>query len=479
MRDISKTAYRWLFSNLHYILTPLIIIVASVYFQASVAFTVVLIVWAIMFLYSVCHLKENSCLFCFLASLFVFLLGREVCYTFFGLERYYLYLVPYDDFAFTLIAVSLIFISLGMKLEKVPRVLTKGPQKPWTGEKYQLVSKIVFYICWIVAIAETAIRVIIIRRIGYVESYTADSAATISLGPLPYISGFTSVAVCLFLATKPKKISALIALICYEVYGFTTLFTGHRFTFISITLFVIIYFFIRHNTDGGWVKKWHIIVGICAVPVLLISMAAIDNIRSGSGFKIGGVLDGIRSFLDQQGGSINVIKRIKFYEKEISDLFLCSFDNLRSCLSENAVMRFLFGVKTYSGNSVEHALYGNSLAHRLSLYEYGDNYLQGHGVGSSYIAELYHDFNIFGLIVGNIFYGYLIKRISNIKFTHYFADALVLMTVNGIILAPRGNFDGFVSEIFGIYSLIGIFAVWLVSNIISQRSSFYELKREN
>ena len=57
MRDISKTAYRWLFSNLHYILTPLIIIVASVYFQASLAFTVVLIVWAIMFLYSVCHLK--------------------------------------------------------------------------------------------------------------------------------------------------------------------------------------------------------------------------------------------------------------------------------------------------------------------------------------------------------------------------------------------------------------------------------------
>jgi hypothetical protein len=308
------------------------------------------------------------------------------------------------------------------------------------------------------------IQAIYIKNGGYLVSYMSENK---SISPLfSYMTAFSSIALCLYLATNPTKKSALCALFFYEIYGVLTMLTGHRYTFIAISMTVIIYMCIRNRIEGGWITKKYIIAILVMVPFLIIFLLALDSIRVGGEFKFEGGGKSIIAFLDQQGGSINVIKRIFYYKDEIEDLHFTAFDNLRSVLFENAIVRNIFDIKVYSGNSVEHALYGHSLAHRLSYYEYGEMYLQGHGVGSCYIAELYHDFGMIGVMIGSFFYGYILKKINNIQFENYLGDGILIAMIYYVILAPRGNFDGFIGGIFSLYSVFGTLMICIVSKFV-------------
>ena len=172
-----------------------------------------------------------------------------------------------------------------------------------------------------------------------------------------------------------------------------------------------IYYVIKNRIKGKNIAKKYFIYIILILPVLFIFLAWLDNIRSGNVTNDSSYLLKIRDFFDQQGGSINVIKRVRYYEEELRDMSFVSLNNIRANLGENILARKIFNVTSYTGNSLEHALKGHSLAHRLSWYEYGSYYLQGHGVGSCYIAELYKDGGAFAVAIGSAIYGYLLKRI--------------------------------------------------------------------
>ncbi len=93
-------------------------------------------------------------------------------------------------------------------------------------------------------------------------------------------------------------------------------------------------------------------------------------------------------------------------------------------------------------------------------------YLQGHGVGSCYIAELYHDFGMIGVMIGSFFYGYILKKINNIQFENYLGDGILIAMIYYVILAPRGNFDGFIGGIFSLYSVFGTLMICIVSKFV-------------
>ena len=51
-------------------------------------------------------------------------------------------------------------------------------------------------------------------------------------------------------------------------------------------------------------------------------------------------------------------------------------------------------------------------------------YLSGRGVGTSYIAELYADFGVIGVIVGGLCFGIILKNISTIDFKNPIIDKM-------------------------------------------------------
>lgn len=433
---------------------------------ASLGLMCVLLIWMYLMIMAINDIKHNIGLLCFLIAFFVFLIGREVCFQYLSLKVYYIYLTKENSFAYVCLIVSLIGILFGTCLGSGKSDNVIANKVP--SNNVQKVTEYMFFVCYVFSLITVFSQIMVVKRVGYLASYMEEATTNVP-SIIAYIAACTPVIFCVFLATHPSKNRAMLPIGLYEIYAILTIFTGKRYPFIAISMVIIIYLTIRNRSETGWINKKMIILIVIAIPFLMVLLTAYDSIRVGEAFKFTNLKESIIDFFDSQGGSINVIKRVKYYEKDLKDLYLTSFENTRTVLFENAIMRKLTGVTVYNGNSIERAMNGNSLMHRLSYYSYGNGYLNGRGVGSCYIAELYHDFGYCGIFVGSIFYGWLIRCVSNIKFTHYIKDGILLAIMYYILLAPRGNFDGFVGNIFSLNSMLGICITYIIIRLVEHK----------
>lgn len=448
-----------------------IIIVASVLEHVNVLFAVTMVVWGLLFIYSVVNIKRSPLLFCFMISFFVFLLGRQCCFHYLHQEQVYDFLDVVNDYTYVCLIVSFVGIMVGLLFytEKPARFINVSERiysvadfgnNQWS---YQFATKIFFYICIAGGLAASIIQIRYVSSSGYLESYSAEIGTAGVPSVFSYPARFLPVAVCLFLGTKPPKRKALIPMLLYEGYAALRLLTGQRYPFIGISMLLLIYYILRSKQESGWIKPIHYVLLIISIPVLMLFLTVYDSIRRGAGFAVGNVLGTINDFLVQQGGSINVIRRTIFNADQLQDMHLVSFQGIYSSLFENGISRRLFNITTYEGNSIERALNTNNLAHRLSYIAYGTGYLSGKGTGSSYIAELLHDFGLIGVFIGSILYGVLLKKIDKIDFKHSLGDGIKLAMIYYLILSPRGGFDSFIGSVFNLQSLIGFAGIWLIT----------------
>ena len=501
----------------------------SLIFEADLWFTATLIVWFSLVIYTFSDIKRHFVFLCFMVSFFVFLLGREFCYNFMGLGRYYRYLEPYDDVTFLLLIISMVCMFLAYRFADSHVIRRQGAwfkvyrsdeadggsravrgavggvasvshgcvaasdvcasdgsasnivrtrrtasgvqtdhltdTRAW---RFRTASMVAFYFCFACSMLEVYMQIRQARGTGYLEGYMAANAS--SLGVISYFSGFTVIALSIYLVTMPRKKWSVLALGCYEFYAVLTMLTGHRYTFIAISMYVMVYIVYRQRIESGWISRTMVLLIIVAIPFILVLMNVINAVRTGDvGGSGGGIIRSAVSFMDQQGGSVNCVKRVFFYHDRISDMQLTSFSNTRTVLFENALVRKLFDVRVYTGNSVENAFYGHYLSHRLSYLEYGNYYFLGHGTGSCYIAELYHDFGYIGVALGNLIYGYLLRRITDIGTGRFFRDGLLFATQYFIYLAPRGDFDGMIYGLFNLMSILGLIGVWALAQMLRKK----------
>lgn len=449
---------------------------------SNLLFSLALILWLGLIIYVAEDIKRHIVLFCFLISFFVFLIGRELCFAFLNLQRYYRYLEDYNNITFFLMALSLLFLFLGYLLVDKYNISSnngvlriskrKENSKAYSNlierdnERRRLsirkASQIAYYFCLLFTLIDLIIQIRLVGSVGYLGAFvdTNVSAPTV----IGYFSSFTIVALSVYLATCPAKKNSIVALVTYELYGILSMMTGHRYAFVAVSMFFLTYIVYRHNMEGGWISRAIVLTIILSVPFVIFLMNIIEAVRSGhNGSENIGALQSLISFLDQQGGSVNVIKRIFYYKKQISDMILTSFSNTRAVLFENAIVRSIFGINAYSGNSIDNAMHGHFLSHRLSYLEYGDYYFLGHGTGSSYIAELFLDFGFLGVIIGNFIYGVVIRKVTDIGNRHYIRNALLFASQYYIYLAPRGDFDGMIGGLFSLTSILGLIGIWILS----------------
>ncbi len=470
-----------------FVLLSVAVAIVSLIKEVNILFSFVLIVWLGIVSYCMTDIKTHIVLFCFSVSFFVFLIGRELCFAFFGLPRYYTYLDTHNNITFFLMIISMLSLMIGYIIADRYSVFARGktvvikrrtermPAYPHfffetdiqrTGVRKA--AEIAFYFCLACSLLDVWKQIQLVRNVGYTGTYMA--ANTVSSGVLAYFASFTIVALSIFLATCPPRKSSWTALMAYEAYGVLTMLTGHRYTFVAISMYFLTYIIYRHKLEGHWISKSLVIAIVIAAPFVIVLMNVIDTQRGGrTEIFNGGTMHAMIRFLDQQGGSVNCIKRIFYYKDKLSDMIFTSLSNTRAVLFENAILRRVFGIQVYSGNSLENALNGHYLSHRLSWYEYGELYLRGHGVGSCYIAELFHDFGVIGVMLGNLIYGYVIRRTTDIGDRHYFGNALVFASQYYIYLAPRGDFDGMIGGLFSVTSILGMIGIWVLSYCLCRK----------
>ena len=417
-------------------------------------------------------------------TFFVFLLGRQICYHYFHLEQVYEYLDVTNNLTYICLIISLIGLIIGLGLsssklhivdKKIIGIFDKNEKNILN---YQCACKTVFYICYIGMLFGTLLQIIFVQAFGYLYSYTSGTDGAGIPTVIIYLSRFAPIALCLYLATKPPKSKAIMPLILYEIYAILTVFTGQRFPFVAISMFVLYYYILRSRDEDLWIKKYHYYLIILSLPALLGFLTVYDSIRVGSMFQFEGFVEAVQKFLIQQGGSINVIRRTILNADQLNDMNFVSFSSIYSAVFENGIVRRLLNIAVYSGNSIDRAFETNNLAHRLSYIAYGTGYLSGRGTGSSYIAELYHDFNLVGVFLGNVFYGFLLHRIDKITFTNIVFDGFKLAMVYHLLFAPRGSFDAFIGNVFTFQSVIGFGAILLLKWLLEKRKGLIILKKE-
>lgn len=437
--------------------------------RVPLSFVAVMVLWTCLFLYTVLAKNRQIAPACFLIAFFVFLIGRQFCYHYLHVEQVYEYLDVTNNTTYLALCICMIGLCAGIILGRKGKIRVFSPghksflDKDSYGRNYQVACLLFFLIAFSCSVIAASLQAVFVQRVGYLESYTEDAGGA---GIPRIVSAFaktTPLMLGLLLATRPKRNTAKLILVMYEAYGVLTLFTGQRYPFVGVSIYVFIYCVIRGRTEEGWLKKKHIIAAAVGVPLLVIFLNAYDTVRLGKEFSMRGVGNSFQEFLVQQGGSVNTIRRTIYNAEDLQDMKFVSFSGVYSVVFENPIGRRIFNITTYTGNSIERAFHTHSLAHRLSYLAYGDLYLQGRGAGTSFVAELLHDFGMLGVFLGSLLYGVILSRIAGVSFSNKLHDGLRLAMIYYLLMAPRGEFDSFISGVINIYTIVGFCAVLLLA----------------
>ena len=172
------------------------------------------------------------------------------------------------------------------------------------------------------------------------------------------------------------------------MYSFLTVFEGARGTFlINILVFgaILAYMQCVDSNETWFPKRKCVRWAMIGMPLIMIASVAINVVRMGDDWRNMDMTEAMTDFVYQQGVTGLSTKRAYEYQSSIpepvSGLYTLEF--LHSGLPAR-----LLGNKVYSGNTMEHALEGNSMKMALAYATMGEGFLEGGGTGSSYIISI-------------------------------------------------------------------------------------------
>lgn len=250
------------------------------------------------------------------------------------------------------------------------------------------------------------------------------------------LANFFNIGFILFLSTKPK-IKLLIGPVgIYLIYIFASALTGGRKILFGRIIMLIIYVFLIYKLKFN--KKVLVISLLTILGLIIIGQSTVA-FRNKYTMKTS-ITDKIHSFISDQSTSVYVIGYTKEHEEGFSkprSKFIVQ--PIRRYILENAISRYLFKQEFNSKQDKEGVKQVQSLSYELSYMMNPKLFEQGHGLGSSYIAELYLSFGYIGIILGNIIIGFLFMLIQNKAMKSRLVLFVFCWSIPNILLMVREN----------------------------------------
>ena len=355
--------------------------------------------------------------FIFFITIFIFLVSRPTIDYFRdgALDTYQP--IAYR-FAFLVVIVSILGLTIGgfianyylTRKSKVPVKVEKTVNVNYI-KKLRFVSLSVFLLTYPFYFLRLFERLLYRLQTSYYNYYANFESQ------LPYftyiLSTFTVYAMCVYLATKPKKSHATMVLVAYIAANLIHLVIGTRNPFILSLIFAFVYYFMREQTEKGkWIgfkEKMAIYLG---TPVLMLAMGALNYVRDNAQVSHSGVFDLLLDFIYKQGTSFGVLARGYLYRSSlpIREMRNFTFGPIIDYFYRGSIGMNVLGTKAFKAttNSIELALESNSYAHNISYLVLKQQYLDGHGIGSSYMMEIYTDYGFIGLLIASAILGFIL-----------------------------------------------------------------------
>ncbi|OUQ67899.1 hypothetical protein B5E53_07850 [Eubacterium sp. An11] len=455
------------------VIIDLIILLLTSLLQFNILFSMVMILCISVIYFSIIDLNNKSMLLAFVISFFTVLLAREMMEVFFQYQvESFPEKVNQHTYRVLLISLSIILLSYMFFYHRFKLDNKKNGQYEMSifSKSVQNVSLFLFVISALCSIAYSLVVGSVLISIGYTGTYTIEFGNYLN-GNFLYIiiskaEQTTAIFLSFFYASMPSKRKCRIATWLYMIYLCTTLLSGQRSTVVLGFLWIFIYYAYRNknDTEQSWISKRMLCLIALLVPFAIVFLSLVSAWREGIKISIDGLWNEIQDFFYQQGVSINVIKRSFQYEALLPEGKYYSLEFLST-----GVIGKILGAEPFVGNSVEHATNGFSLAHALSYVTMRGAYLTGRGTGTSYIAELFHDFGYLGVVFGNILYGYIIASMSKLKGKNLFMTAIKLIIIQQILWSPRGGFSDFIIILNRPATLIAICLIYIIASILNRR----------
>lgn len=429
-------------------------------------------------LYAMERFNERIIFFSFNITFFTFLVARLVIKPLTGFEDRYNQTYYGLDFTdnqiilniFIALFLSLVFLFLGyITLKKKDYTEEIRMVKNGNMKYIALVSKLLFYVSFLFNVLVLTDKAKYTSVAGYSELYSS------------YISSYPSFVVKLaemgptalfvFLGTMPTKRQSILPLSFYLILGILSLVVGQRNNFVLNILVIVVYLALRNLIDKKerWFGKKHIIAGIMILPLMIVLLNTVSYTRSDQSVTANS--NSVASeFLYSQGVSVNLLGYAQSLEHELPEDKIYTIGRIVEFIQENALTQAMTDIPSYDAQTVESALYGNSFADSVSYSVSPVRYKNGWGYGSSYIAELYKDAQIIGVIVGSYILGIILSLLTNL-FTRGILGVWMSLSMTRLLLyAPRDTFTSFIVSTFSLINLLTLVIIFLGANLISGQS---------
>lgn len=430
---------------------------------------ITLTMWVAVVVFCIRRIKERLLLLLFEITLFTFLMTRLVLPDLFttgyitndadGVVR------MFDKetlrFIYTTLVISIFGSYLGYCMvseNSETHASTYDNQTPYI-QSVRRMSKILSAICSVFYVAIIIEKAMFVFQNGYFAMYAEfDSQLP---GIIHKLASLYVPLLYLFLATLPSKSEARFHISLYITIAIISLATGGRTTFMLALVFIFFYYVLRNfiSPEDPWLSRKAIIIIVIAIPLLLSGMFLIDFVRADKEMEEeGSVFNLLVNFFYQQGTSCQVIGLTYQMQPILDDGRIFSFGQIIDNYNKNFVFQLMGTAVEYRPQTEEMAQYGHSLANTLTYYTKYKSFLSGVGLGTSYIAEVWHDFGYIGLILWNIMYGVIFAKLYQWIQKGLWACAFGLIIIPDIIYAPRGQAAAFLNIFFSV-TILGVFLI--------------------
>ena len=386
--------------------------------------------------------------------------------------------------AFVLLIVAVLGLMIGSFL--VPkRIENENKPKSVSNEllnkNIRKVSLFIFSISYPMYLIRLGERLVYRMNHSYYDYYSNFKSA------LPYItytiSSFMIYAMCIFLATKPGKKESTFVLSLFVLANCINLLIGVRNPFVLSLIFSFIYYFMRNQTEKGiWIGVKEKAMFYIGAPIMMLVMGFLNYARDGAGIGNMSFSELLIDFIYKQGTSFGVLARGFLFNSSLPyrDLRNFTFGPVIDYFARGS-LGAIFGGKAFehTTNSVELAIDSNSYAHNLSYLVLNKEYLRGHGIGSSYIMELYTDYGMIGVFLLSLLLGMLFIAMLQVAYrSRTILFALSLLILNNLFFMPRSSFSESFFNLFTMQFWGIVLVIIFVAKMLTKENQYLLNKGE-
>ena len=370
--------------------------------------------------------------------------------------------------------------------------ISKKEKKVFCFDKFQnskfvhhlkTISCIMFYLSFSFYFLSEIEKIVFMRSHNYAELYSVFKSN------LPFYFNFMGSMckyfLCIYLATLPSKFASSTCLILYIISSIPSFLIGARMAIVLNILFSFLYYFTRDsinyetkflNKSQKWIGSFEKSFIILFSPIFMFILGSWNYLRDG--IKSGlGIIGTLIDLFEKQGVSFDVLCfGYMLYPKFISPGINYTFGGIIDYLFYGKLSQIFFGTEPLSDvhQSIRSVLNGNNFAHKLSYAVSPENFLNGHGYGSSYILEVYADFGYIGVIIFSIILGMFFASIVKIMKKGPIQMSIILSSLMYIYFSARNRALRWIEFIIYVQFIIPVLLCYVLAKLCIKEYSKYK-----